>query len=251
VATSESRAPVVGVAGALERARWSVWDLEAVLVPRSYLDAIHAADGVPLIIPPLEGLDPDALLERVDALLLIGGADVEPATYGATPHPETAGTVPERDQAEIELVRRAWDRDLPVLGICRGMQVLNVARGGTLRQHLPEELGHHEHRRRIGSFDDADHDVHLADGSLAARAAGETDHATKSHHHQGVGRLGAGLEVTGWSELDELAEAVEAPSRSWVLGVQWHPEADEASRVIAALVAEARARLAEGATATT
>jgi putative glutamine amidotransferase len=129
---------------------------------------------------------------------------------------------------------------MPVLGICRGMQLINVAFGGTLRQHLPDELGHEEHRRTPGSFDGADHDVHLNPGSLAARAAGEELHATKSHHHQGVAPLGEGLEVTGHSVLDDLPEALEAPGRRFVLGVQWHPEADERSRIVGALVEQAK-----------
>jgi putative glutamine amidotransferase len=236
-----SRPPVIGLVGALERASWSVWDLEAVLSPRNYLDAVVRAGGVPLVVPPIEGLDVAAVLERLDGLILIGGADVDPATYGAEPAPETVGSVPERDRAETDLVELAWDRDVPFLGICRGMQVLNVARGGTLIQDLPDG----DHRKVVGSFDGADHDVTLADGSLAARAAGETRHGTKSHHHQGVERIGEGLEVTGWAEGDALPEAVEAPDRTWVLGVQWHPEADETSRIIGALVAEARERMAE------
>jgi len=127
------------------------------------------------------------------------------------------------------------------------MQLLNVALGGTLHQHLPERFGHHEHRRALGTFEDADHDVRLAPGSIAARATGELVHGTKSHHHQGIERLGAGLEVTGWATIDELAEAVEATDKGFALGVQWHPEADEASKVIAAFVAEAAARSAGGA----
>jgi putative glutamine amidotransferase len=119
------------------------------------------------------------------------------------------------------------------------MQVLNVACGGTLHQHLPELLGHEHHRRVPGNFDGADHDVRLLPGSLAARAAGEELHATKSHHHQGVDRVGDGLDVTGWAQVDDLAEAIEAPANRFALGVQWHPEADERSRLIAALVAQA------------
>jgi putative glutamine amidotransferase len=152
----------------------------------------------------------------------------------------TTNTVPERDRAELALTRAAVARDMPVLGICRGMQLMNVAFGGTLRQHLPEEFGHEDHRRVPGSFDGADHDVRLHRGSIAADAAGEELHATKSHHHQGVQELGDGLVVTGVSVLDDLPEAIEVTDRRFALGVQWHPEADETSRVIAALVAQAR-----------
>jgi putative glutamine amidotransferase len=235
--------PVIGICTALERARWSHWDQEAMLLPRSYIDAIQRAGGLALMIPPDEAVrgDPDEVLDRIDGLILAGGADVDPSTYGEGPHPETSGTVPERDAPEIALARRAMERDLPLLGICRGMQIMNVAAGGTLRQHLPEEFGHHEHRRVRGSFDGADHDVRLKPGSLAARAAGEELHATKSHHHQGVKEIGPGLEVTGWSTLDELPEALEQPRNRFALGVQWHPEVDERSRLIGQLVAEARA----------
>ena len=177
----------------------------------------------------------------LDALVLAGGADVDPASYGAEPHRCTTGTRPERDAAEIPLARRALERDLPLLGICRGMQLMNVALGGTLIQHLPDDVGHGDHRRHLGSFDDADHDVRLAPGSLAARACGELTHATKSHHHQAVDRLGEGLVASGWSVLDDLVEAIEVPGARWALGVQWHPEVDPASGVVAALVREARA----------
>jgi putative glutamine amidotransferase len=134
------------------------------------------------------------------------------------------------------------ERDLPLLGICRGMQLLNVALGGTLIQHLPDDLGHCDHRRHLGSFDNADHDVRLAPGSIAAEACGELLHTTKSHHHQAVDRLGDGLAATGWSVLDDLVEAIEVPDARWALGVQWHPEVDPASGVVAALVAEAAPR---------
>jgi putative glutamine amidotransferase len=161
-------------------------------------------------------------------------------SYGQARHPRLGPDVDlVADEYEQALLLGAAERDLPLLGICRGMQLLNVARGGSLRQHLPEEFGHHEHRRTPGTFDGADHPVRLAPGSLAARCAGETRHATKSHHHQGVERLGAGLEISGRAELDELPEAIEAPDRRFALGVQWHPEADESSRLIAALVDQA------------
>jgi putative glutamine amidotransferase len=235
--------PVIGLCTALERARWSVWDQQAFLLPRSYIDAVQRAGGLAVMLPPDERAidDPDSVLDVVDGLILAGGADIDPDAYGDERHAETVGTVPERDTFEIALTRRAFERDLPLLGICRGMQLMNVARGGTLLQHLPESHGHHEHRRNPGSFDGADHDVRLAEGSLAARAAGETTHGTKSHHHQGVARLGEGIEVTGWSTMDELPEAIEVPDSRFALGVQWHPEADETSRLIEALVAEAAA----------
>jgi putative glutamine amidotransferase len=173
--------------------------------------------------------------------MLAGGADIDPASYGAQPHPTTLGAVPERDAFEIALARRALERDLPLLGICRGLQIMNIAGGGTLHQHLPELLGHEDHRRVLGTFDGADHPVLLEHGSLAARAAGELRHATKSHHHQGIDRLGDGLQITGRAEMDDFPEAIEAPDRRFALGVQWHPEADEQSRLIAALVEEAAA----------
>jgi putative glutamine amidotransferase len=233
--------PVIGICTAVERARWGVWDQDAFLLARSYVRAIQSAGGLVVMIPPDAELndEPDEVLDLLDGLILAGGADIDPSAYAAEPHPETKGTVPERDDFEIALARRAMDRDIPLLGICRGMQLMNVARGGTLEQHLPDSHGHHDHRRALGSFDDADHDVRLADGSLAHRAAGETVHATKSHHHQGIGDVGEGFEVTGWAVMDELPEALEDPALRFALGVQWHPEADETSRFVAALVDEA------------
>jgi putative glutamine amidotransferase len=235
--------PVIGICTALERAQWTVWDQEAHLLPRQYVDAIQAAGGLALLLPPDAQLErePDEVLDHLDGLILAGGADVDPAVYGADAHPETNGTRTERDTFEVALARRALERDLPFLGICRGMQVMNIALGGTLLQHLPESHGHHDHRRVPGSFDGAEHDVRLAAGSLAARAAGEERHETRSHHHQGVDRIGDGLQVSGWSALDELPEAVELADRRFALGVQWHPEADPTSRLIASLVAEAAA----------
>ena len=155
--------------------------------------------------------DPDELLDRIDGLILAGGADIDPASYGAEPHPETKGLVPERDAFELALTRRAVERDMPVLGICRGMQVLNVALGGTLLQHLPETVrprGPPPHAR-AASTTPTTTSASTPD-SLAAAAAGERLHGTKSHHHQGVDEIGEGLIVTGTSTLDDLAEAIEA-----------------------------------------
>jgi putative glutamine amidotransferase len=238
--------PVIGLCAALERARWGAWDQPAHLLPRDYADAVQRAGGIALLLPPDPHATehPDELLDLLDGLILAGGSDVDPDAYGAERHPETVGTDPERDAFELALAGRAVERDLPLLGICRGMQVLNVARGGTLLQHLPESHGHEEHRRNAGSFEGTDHLVRLEVASLAARAAGEESHRTFSHHHQAVDALGAGLVVTGHSAVDDLPEAIEAPGRRYVLGVQWHPEADETSRLIASLVDEARARAA-------
>jgi putative glutamine amidotransferase len=234
--------PVIGMCTALEQARWSVWNQPAMLLARNYVDAVQSAGGLALMLPPDPQLvkDPEQVLDLIDGLVLTGGADIDPASYGQQAHAETVETVPERDIFEIALVRAAIGREMPVLGICRGMQLINVARGGTLLQHLPEHFGHEEHRRAIGSFEGADHDVRLLEGTLAASAAGEIEHATKSHHHQGIDRLGDGLMISGRSTLDELPEAIEwegGPSdRRFVLGVQWHPEADVTSSVIGAFI---------------
>jgi len=219
------RRPVIGLCAAVERARWSVWDDEAVLLPRSYALAVTRAGGLPVLLPPEPEPDAAAWLSFLDGLILAGGADY--------------GDVPERDAFEIALGLEAMERDVPLLGVCRGMQLMNIARGGTLIEHLPDVLGHEDHRLVPGAF--GDHDVRLADGSLAARAAGALTHATKSHHHQGVDVIGDGFEVTGWASVDELPEALEDPSRRFALGVQWHPEADPAAVEIAALVEAARA----------
>ncbi|HEY1450753.1 MAG TPA: gamma-glutamyl-gamma-aminobutyrate hydrolase family protein [Solirubrobacteraceae bacterium] len=235
--------PVIGLCTALERAQWSVWDQAAVLLPRNYVDAVQAAGGMALLLPPDPQLvdQPDELLQRLDGLLLAGGADIDPASYGQTPHAETQDSVPERDAFEIALTRGAIERDVPLLGICRGMQLINIALGGTLTQHLPEHLGHEEHRKVNGSFDGSDHDVDLLDGTLAMRVIGAAHHSTKSHHHQGVDRVGEGLRVSATATVDGLVEAIELPDRSFVLGVQWHPEADPASPVIGGLVQAASA----------
>jgi len=232
---------VIGICTALEQARWSVWDEEAMLLPRSYVTAVQRAGGLAVLLPPdpVATEDPGQLLELIDGLMLAGGADIDPSCYGQEAHPNTTDTVPERDAFEIALVRAAIERDMPVLGICRGMQLINVACGGTLLQHLPERFGHHEHRRVVGSFDGADHNVELREGTLAMRVVGEARHATKSHHHQGIDRLGDGLEVSGVSAMDGLPEAIEVAGARFVLGVQWHPEADETSSVVGALVAAA------------
>ena len=210
------------------------------MVQRTYPAAVQGAGALALVLPPDQTAlgAPDPLLDRIDALLLAGGADVDPATYGAVPHPETGLTWPERDRFEVALARRALEREIPLLGVCRGMQIINVALGGTLVQHLDDVIGTDQHRRAPGTF--GDHEVRLTPGSLAAGAAGAEHLVVKSHHHQGIDTLGEGLIPTGWSVDDELVEAIELPTHPFSLGVLWHPEEDDASRVIGALVDAAK-----------
>lgn len=231
------RVPLIAVATPLERARWAVWDMPAAVVARNYLDAVAAAGAIPFMLPPLEITAREAAraLAPADGLMLLGGADVDPATYGAVPHELGEGTDPPRDRIELAMLAEARRRRLPVLGICRGMQMINVAAGGTLHQHLPELVGHEEHRRVVGSFEGAEHHVSLEPGSFAAQAAGGETTVVRSHHHQCIASLGPGLRVTGRAE-DGVAEAVEGTDGVFVLGVQWHPEADPESGVIARFV---------------
>jgi putative glutamine amidotransferase len=233
--------PVIGVCTAMEPARWSVWDLPAALVPMNYIEHIQRAGGIALLIPPDATLvaEPERVLARFDGLVLVGGADLGADTYGAEPHRLSDEPVPLRDAVEIALVRAAQARGIPLLGICRGAQVINVALGGTLRQHIPDELGDEEHRRAIGRFDGNEHDVTVEPDSRAMAATRQSPHRVVSHHHQAIGALGGGLRVSARAP-DELPEAVESIAGGWVLGVQWHPEADPDSGVIAALVDEAR-----------
>jgi putative glutamine amidotransferase len=235
--------PVIGICAALEQARWGVWNQPAALLSLSYIEAVQRAGGLAVMLPPDPALvdEPDQALDLIDGLLLAGGADIDPSAYGRERHAETVETMPERDAFEIALTRGAIERDLPVLGICRGMQLINVALGGTLSQHLPDRVGHSEHRRAIGSFDGSDHEVDVCPGTLAIQVIEDVRHNTKSHHHQGVEELGSGLAISATSVMDGLAEAIELPDRSFVLGVQWHPEADAGSPLLGGLVRAAGA----------
>jgi putative glutamine amidotransferase len=235
--------PVIGICAVRERARWSFWDQDAHLVADSYVASVQRTGAIAVLLP-VDPRAPLALLERIDALLLIGGADVDPASYGSPTAAATEATYRERDEFEIALVRGALARGLPVLGICRGMQILNVALGGTLEQDLVAADGSHPHRRVRGTFDGNDHMVALEPGSLAARAVGEEAHLAHCHHHQAVLELGDGLVVSGRAE-DGVVEAVEHIDGSWVLGVQWHPEANDKSRLFAALCEAAAQRISK------
>jgi putative glutamine amidotransferase len=227
--------PVVGITTYVEEASWGHWHLPAALIPQMYVDMLEAAGARPLLVPPSEhGVE--ETLDALDGLLLSGGADLDPDSYGAEPHPATSGTRPARDRAELALLEAALARDLPVLAVCRGSQILNVARGGDLVQHLPEAVGHEEHREVAGVF--SEHRVRIADGSRLASVLGGQQ-PVKSHHHQGFGRVGEGLVEVAWAD-DGTVEGLEDPERRFVLGVLWHPEAGADARLFEALVAEAR-----------
>jgi gamma-glutamyl-gamma-aminobutyrate hydrolase PuuD len=226
--------PIVGITTYMTPARFGHWEAESALVPAEYVRAVEAAGGRALLVPPSQ----DALeetLDAVDALVFSGGSDLGPETYGAEAHAETTGVSPERDRAELALLSAALERDLPVLAICRGSQILNVARGGDLEQHLPDVVGDDKHKQTPGEF--TDHDVELEPSTRVGRLLGERA-PVKSHHHQGYGRLGEGL-VPAASADDGTVEAIEDPSRSFALGVLWHPEAGDDLKLFEELVREA------------
>jgi len=226
--------PIIGITSYAEEARWGVWSVPAALIPLAYVQAVERAGGRPLLVPPSsDGID--ETLGALDGLLFSGGSDLDPDLYGADAHPETNGIRLERDRAELALLEAALARDLPVLAVCRGSQVLNVARGGDLVQHLPEVVGDEKHKHTPGVF--ADHDVDLKEGTRLQRLLGDRA-PVKSHHHQGYGTIGEGLVESAWAE-DGTVEALEDPSRRFALGVLWHPEAGEDFALFEALVEEA------------
>jgi gamma-glutamyl-gamma-aminobutyrate hydrolase PuuD len=236
--------PRIGATTYREQARWGVWDEPADLLPTAYAAAIEQAGGVPVLLPPTDPQRAPAALDGVDGLLLAGGADVAPERYGAARDPQTGPARTDRDEWEIALAVAALARDLPVLAVCRGMQVLNVALGGDLIQHLPDVVGSDLHCPATGRH--GRHAVEIAAGSaLAAIVGRRADIAT--YHHQAVRQLGAGLAPTAWA-ADGVVEAVELPGRSWVLGVQWHPEAYAGHELFAAFVSAAAAYRDVGAT---
>jgi gamma-glutamyl-gamma-aminobutyrate hydrolase PuuD len=228
--------PLIALSTYVERARFGVWDEPAALLPHSYVSAVTRAGGCPVLLPPSPS-DPGAALAAVDALVLTGGPDVGPAAYGAEPHDQTDRPRPERDSWEMALCRGALQRGLPLLAICRGLQVLNVAMGGTLHQHLPEVLGHDDHRAVLGQT--APNRVALKEGSRAGAVLGPVTEG-RCHHHQAVDRLGDRMDAVGFAE-DGTVEAVEVRDQDFALGVQWHPEDNPADdRLFVALVQAAR-----------
>jgi putative glutamine amidotransferase len=226
--------PIVGITTYLVPAAFGAWDEEVALVPATYVHAVERAGGRPLLVPPADDAVAETL-DVVDGIVFSGGSDLDPELYGQAPHPETTDVHEGRDRAELALLTGALARDLPVLAICRGSQVLNVALGGDLVQHLPEVVGHDEHKHTPGVF--ADHDVTLESGTRLG-ALLDANTRVKSHHHQGFGRLGSGLRVAARAE-DGAVEAIEDPARRFAFGVLWHPEAGDDARLFEALVEEA------------
>jgi len=223
-------APRIAATTYREPARWTEWNEVADLLPALYSTAIQGAGAVAVLLPPGPPEQAGAALDGVHGLLVAGGPDVDPARYGADRHPKTGGAREERDAWELALVHTALDRDLPLLAVCRGMQVLNVALGGTLVQHLPDVVGSDVHSPVVGEH--GRHDVVLEAGSRIAAIVGERT-VVATHHHQSLDRLGDGLVACGWAE-DKIVEAVELPRRTWAFGVQWHPEAYDGDALFAA-----------------
>ena len=232
--------PLIGITTYVEPARWGAWDLPAALIPYNYVEAIEQAGGRALLVPPAEeGVE--ETLDALHGLLFSGGADLDPSTYGADAHPETKETRLERDRFELALLEAALARDMPVLAVCRGSQVLNVARGGDLVQHLPDVIGNDRHKHTPGVF--ADHDIRIEPESTLGSLVG--GHApVKSSHHQGYGRIGRGLREVAWAD-DGTVEGLEDPAKRFAVGVLWHPEAGEDAALFESLVEQARAYRSE------
>jgi putative glutamine amidotransferase len=226
------RKPLIGITTYVEPAAWGYWHLDAALIPYDYVRAVERAGGRAVLVPPDED-GVEEVLDAVDGLIFSGGNDLTPAEYGAEPDPATNGTNPARDRAELALLEAALERDIPVLAICRGVEVLNVLRGGDIVQHLPDVVGNDDHRKVPGTF--AEHPVRVEPSSRL----GEVRGGVKSSHHQGLGRIGEGLREVAWAE-DGVVEALEDPAKPFVVGVLWHPEAGEDQRLFEQLVEAAR-----------
>ncbi len=229
--------PIIGITGELEAARWRTWIREAVVSPVSYTRAVERSGGTPVVLPPVPSSSIPSLIAVLDGLLVAGGRDVDPSLYDEAPHDQTDLPDHRRDRFELLMIRAAIDADLPFLAICRGMQVLNVARGGTLIQHLPDQLGNESHRPDPVKM--MPHDVQISAGSKLADVLGEYA-PVPSSHHQAINRLGTGLTTVAWTE-DKVIEAVELTGHRFGIGVQWHPEEGDDARIFEALVNAAKA----------
>jgi len=225
--------PLIGISSYCEVAKWGVWDQRATLLPQTYVDAVASVGGVPVLLPPMPGVQ--AAVERLDGLIISGGPDVEPDRYGQERDPHTKVVRPDRDAAELALFEGALKVGLPVLGVCRGMQLMNVALGGTLIQHLPDVVGHDGHSPVPNGM--GEHKVQIGDSGCLAAIIGPGNVVVPTHHHQGIDRLADGLIPTAWAE-DGMIEAFEldAGTHPFAIAVQWHPEASTEHDLFRALV---------------
>lgn len=231
--------PLIGITCYRETAAWSVWHVPSVLAPAAYVDKVADAGGVGVLLPPRAGwpdADAERLLDCLDGLLLTGGVDVAPVRYDAEPHPSVQASRADRDDLELQLARLARERDLPTLGICRGMQVMAVAASGRLEQHLPDRFGNHEHAPSPGEY--GDHPVEIEPGTRIQALLGDRLDSVPTYHHQAVTSC-PGLVVSAYAP-DGTPEALEDPGASFYLGVQWHPEVATDGRLFAGLVEAAR-----------
>jgi len=230
--------PLIGLTTYRQQARSGVWDVPASFLPGVYLDGVTRAGGIAALLPP-QPVDDDIaarVVSGIDGLILTGGKDIDPATYGHEPHPATEAPARERDAWEFALLNAALRCGVPVLGICRGPQVFNVALGGTLHQHLPEVIGHTGHRVADATF--ASHTATITEGTLLGRLLGQTVQ-TRCYHHQAIDQLGRGLIAS--VHADGVIEGIESTGGGFVVGVQWHPEETlDDLRLFAGLVDAAR-----------
>ncbi|WP_460775640.1 gamma-glutamyl-gamma-aminobutyrate hydrolase family protein [Microbacterium sp. GXF7504] len=244
MASNDSELPVVGLTTYLERARQGVWDVRASFLPEQYVASVTASGAAAVLLPPQASPErsAEAVLDGLDGLILTGGVDVQPELYGAAPDPATDAPRPDRDAWELALLRGARERGIPVFGICRGMQLINVAYGGTLHQHLPDLVGSDRYKPGRGVF--ARNTVKVDDGTRLAGLVGAGEVTVHSYHHQGVDRVADGLTVTARSD-DGLVQALELPGDDYLVAVQWHPEENaEDRRLFLGLVAAAAAHRA-------
>jgi putative glutamine amidotransferase len=225
--------PIIGITGELEAARWGNWIRVAALSPASYVRAVEQAGGAPVVLPPVPPAAVPSLVAAMEGLVFTGGRDLDPALYDEQPHDATDPPDARRDRFELALMRAAIDADLPFLAIARGLHALNVVRGGTLIQHLPDKLGHDGHRPDPVKL--APHQVQISGESRLGRLIGVSG-APHAGHHQGLNRVGSGLLEVGWAAQDQLVEAVELTGHRFGIGVQWHPEEGDDTRLFAALV---------------
>ena len=223
---------MIGISAYDEVAAWGAWKVGAAVVPDTYVRAVAGAGGIPVILPV--GGDALGQIQGVDGLVLTGGPDVGPERYGAEPHGATVSASPARDDHELALAQAAQAASLPVLAVCRGLQLLAVSRGGTLTQHLPDVVGHLGHGPAPGVF--GHHLVRVAEGSRLGAALGRSEVTVESHHHQAVDDPGQGLDAVAWAP-DGTPEAYEDSGSEFVVGVQWHPEEGEDPAIFLALVA--------------